>query len=112
MREKLLQLCTEQSQFGHPKMMLGSCTSTPQTVFTVYKRLAERNHRPFIWPAIPRKLASEGLIAPALQADIDNGAEPGAVTDPDRFDNMISLNEKLQWVGRTFNAIYARYELI
>ena len=29
----------------------------------------------------------EGLIAPQLQEDIDTGAETGACTDPDRFDN-------------------------
>ena len=103
MREKLLQLCTEAESILTPKddariMYLG----TPQTVFTVYKRLAERNYRPFIWPArFPRKLASyEGLIAPALQADIDNGAEPGAVTDPDRFDND-DLIEREAAMGRS-----------
>ena len=78
MREKLLQLCTEAESILTPKddsriMYLG----TPQTTFTVYRKLAERNYRPFIWPArFPKDITQyEGLIAPQLQEDIDNGAE-------------------------------------
>jgi hypothetical protein len=61
---------------------------TPQTTFTVYRKLAERSYRPFVWPArYPRSLANyEGLLAPQLQEDIDMGAESWDVTDPDRFD--------------------------
>ena len=60
---------------------------TPQTTFTVYRKLAERAYRPFVWPAsYPKKLSQyEGLIAPQLQEDIDMGADIGACTDPDRF---------------------------
>ena len=60
---------------------------TPQTTFTIYRKLAERNYRPFVWPArVPRKLSNyEGLIAPQLQEQIDNGAQAWDVTDPDRF---------------------------
>ena len=60
---------------------------TPQTTFTVYRKLAERSYKPFVWPArYPRKVSQyEGLLAPQLVADIDNGAEPWNVTDPDRF---------------------------
>jgi hypothetical protein len=90
MREKLLQLCTEAESILTPKsdsriMYLG----TPQTTFTVYRKLAERSYRPFVWPArYPRSLSNyEGLIAPQLQEDIDTGAESWEVTDPDRFDN-------------------------
>jgi len=90
MREKLLQLCTEAESILTPKndsriMYLG----TPQTTFTVYRKLAERSYRPFVWPArYPKDLANyEGLIAPQLQEDIDTGAESGACTDPDRFDD-------------------------
>ncbi len=90
MREKLLQLCTEAESILTPKddsriMYLG----TPQTVFTVYRKLAERSYRPFVWPArYPKKLTHyEGLIAPQLQADIDTGAKAGTCTDPDRFDD-------------------------
>ena len=90
MREKLLQLCTEAEAILTPKedsriMYLG----TPQTVFTVYRKLAERNYRPFVWPArYPRKIANyEGLLAPQLQEDIDNGATEWDCTDIDRFDD-------------------------
>ena len=89
MREKLLQLCTEVESILTPKkdsriMFLG----TPQTTFTVYRKLAERSYKPFVWPArYPRKVTQyEGLLAPQLVEDIDNGAEPWDVTD-DRFDN-------------------------
>jgi hypothetical protein len=103
MREKLLQLCTEAESILTPKedsriMYLG----TPQTTFTIYRKLAERNYRPFVWPArYPRKLASyEGLIAPQLQEDIDMGVEAWGVTDPDRFDNE-DLIEREASMGRS-----------
>ena len=103
MREKLLQLCTEAESILTPKddsriMFLG----TPQTVFTVYRKLAERNYRPFVWPArYPRKTSNyEGLLAPQLQEDIDEGVEPWGVTDPDRFDNE-DLIEREAAMGRS-----------
>jgi len=103
MREKLLQLCTEAESILTPKedsriMYLG----TPQTVFTVYRKLAERNYRPFVWPArFPRSLSNyEGLIAPQLQEDIDNGADKWDVTDPDRF-NDEDLIEREAAMGRS-----------
>ena len=88
MREKLLQLCTEAESILTPKEDSRICyLGTPQTSFTVYSKLAERSYKPFIWPArYPRKVSQyEGLLAPQLVADIDNGAEPWNVTDPDRF---------------------------
>ena len=103
MREKLLQLCTEAESILTPKddsriMYLG----TPQTTFTVYRKLAERSYRPFVWPArYPKSLANyEGLIAPQLQSDIDTGAESGACTDPDRFDDD-DLIEREASMGRS-----------
>jgi hypothetical protein len=103
MREKLLQLCTEAESILTPKedsriMYLG----TPQTTFTIYRKLAERNYRPFVWPArVPRKLANyEGLIAPQLQEDVDMGAEPWSVTDPDRFSHE-DLLEREAAMGRS-----------
>ena len=103
MREKLLQLCTEAESILTPKddsriMYLG----TPQTTFTVYRKLAERAYRPFVWPArYPKKLSNyEGLIAPQLQEDIDTGAESGACTDPDRFDDN-DLVEREASMGRS-----------
>ena len=89
MREKLLQLCTEAEAILTPKddsriMYLG----TPQTTFTIYRKLAERNYRPFVWPArYPRGKSItqyEGLLAPEVQADIDNGVDEWTPTD-DRF---------------------------
>jgi len=103
MREKLLQLCTEAESILTPKddsriLFLG----TPQTVFTVYRKLAERNYRPMVWPArFPRSLANyEGLIAPQLQSDLDNGAKAWEVTDPDRF-NEDDLLEREASMGRS-----------
>ena len=103
MREKLLQLCTEAESILTPKtdsriMYLG----TPQTTFTVYRKLAERNYRPFVWPArIPRNTSNyEGLLAPQLQEDIDNGADPWEPTDPDRFDAE-DLLEREAAMGRS-----------
>ena len=103
MREKLLQLCTEAESILTPKddsriIYLG----TPQTTFTIYRKLAERNYRPFVWPArVPRKLANyEGLIAPQLQEDIDMGADPWSVTDPDRFSDE-DLIEREASMGRS-----------
>ncbi len=92
MREKLLQLCTEAESILTPKsdsriMYLG----TPQTTFTIYRKLAERNYRPFVWPArYPRKGSLskyDGLLAPQIQEDLDMGAEEWGCTDPDRFDD-------------------------
>tara|TARA_R100000655_G_scaffold9301_6_gene23338 strand:- start:1804 stop:3537 length:1734 start_codon:yes stop_codon:yes gene_type:complete len=103
MREKLLQLCTEAESILTPHddsriMYLG----TPQTTFTVYRKLAERNYRPFVWPArYPRKLSNyEGLLAPQLQADIDEGVDPWETTDSDRFDHE-NLLEREASMGRS-----------
>ena len=103
MREKLLQLCTEAESILTPKddsriMYLG----TPQTTFTVYRKLAERSYKPFVWPArYPKKVNQyEGLLAPQLVSDIDNGADIWDVTDPDRFDND-DLLEREASMGRS-----------
>ena len=90
MREKLLQLCTEAESILTPKSDSRICyLGTPQTVFTVYRKLAERNYRPFVWPSrYPRKdklTKYEGLLAPQIQEDLDNGVDEWSVTDPDRF---------------------------
>ena len=103
MREKLLQLCTEAETILTPKedsriMYLG----TPQTTFTIYKKLAERSYRPLVWPArVPRSMTNyEGLIAPQLQEQIDNGAQSWSVTDPDRFSDD-DLIEREASMGRS-----------
>ena len=104
MREKLLQLCTEAESILTPKndsriMYLG----TPQTTFTIYRRLAEGNYRPFVWPArYPRqdKLSKyEGILAPEIQEDVDMGAEEWAPTD-DRFTDE-DLIEREASMGRS-----------
>jgi len=105
MREKLLQLCTEAESILTPKadsriMYLG----TPQTTFTVYRKLAERNYRPFVWPSrYPRKnklSQYEGLLAPQIVEDIEFGVEEWDVTDPDRFNNE-DLIEREASMGRS-----------
>jgi len=105
MREKLLQLCTEAESILTPKsdsriMYLG----TPQTTFTVYRKLAERSYRPFVWPSrYPRKgklSQYEGLLAPQIVEDIESGVEEWTVTDPDRFDND-DLLEREASMGRS-----------
>ena len=103
MREKLLQLVTESESILTPKndsriLFLG----TPQTTFTIYRKLAERNYRPFVWPArYPRKKENyEGLLAPQLQEDLENNAEIWSTTDPDRFDNA-DLLEREASMGRS-----------
>ena len=103
MREKLLQLVTESESILTPKndsriLFLG----TPQTTFTIYRKLAERNYRPFVWTArYPRDRENyEGLLAPQLQEDLDKGAEAWTVTDPDRFDDS-DLLEREASMGRS-----------
>ena len=104
MREKLLQLCTEAESILTPKsdsriMYLG----TPQTTFTVYRKLAERNYKPFVWPArYPRrdKLSKyEGLLAQEIQEDIDQGVDEWTPTD-DRFTHE-DLLEREASMGRS-----------
>ena len=103
MREKLLQLCTEAESILTPKddsriMYLG----TPQTTFTVYRKLAERNYRPFVWPArFPKnKTPYEGLLAPQLEEDIESGRKYPECTDPDRFTDD-DLVEREASMGRS-----------
>ena len=103
MREKLLQLCTEAESILTPhKTSRIIYLGTPQTTFTIYRKLAERNYRPFVWPArYPKDLSNyEGLLAPQLQEDIDMGAETWEVTDPDRFSHN-DLIEREASMGRS-----------
>ena len=104
MREKLLQLCTEAESILTPKsdsriMYLG----TPQTTFTIYRRLAERNYRPMVWPSrYPRadKLSKYGdVLAEDILEDIERGVEEWAPTD-DRFTNE-DLIEREASMGRS-----------
>ena len=101
-REKLLQLVTESESILTPSkesriLFLG----TPQSVFTVYRKLAERSYRPFVWPArYPKDLSGyEGLLAPQLVEDIEQGVEAGTPTDT-RFSNL-DLLEREAAMGRS-----------
>ena len=103
MREKLLQLCTEAESILTPKKDSRICyLGTPQTSFTVYNKLAERSYKPFVWPArYPRKVSQyEGLLAPQIVGDMDDGAKPWGVTDPDRFGDE-DLIEREASMGRS-----------
>ena len=103
MREKLLQLCTEAESILTPKKDSRICyLGTPQTTFTIYRRLAERNYRPFVWPArFPRSLDNyQDTMAQQLLEDIDHGAEDWEPTDPDRFNND-DLLEREASMGRS-----------
>ncbi len=73
-REKLLNLIQEGESVLTPKndsriMFLG----TPQTTFTVYRSLAERGYRQFVWPArYPKAMTGyEDVLAGELVADIE-----------------------------------------
>ena len=103
MREKLLQLTSEVESILTPKEDSRICIlGTPQTTFTVYRKLAERNYRPFVWTArYPKKRENyEDLLAPQLLEDIENGAEVWAPTDPDRFEDL-DLLEREASMGRS-----------
>ena len=100
MREKLLQLCTEAESILTPKndsriLFLG----TPQTTFTIYRKLAERNYRPFVWTArYPRNTSNyEGLLAPQLQEDIEKAQERRNDNQKDQVQDKDSLSYDLSW---------------
>ena len=103
MREKLLQLCTEAESILTPKNDSRICyLGTPQTSFTVYRKLGERNYKPFVWPArYPRNLSDyDDNLAPQIQEDLDMGAEPWGLTDGDRFGEE-DLLEREAAMGRS-----------
>ena len=100
MREKLLQLCTEAESILTPKndsriLFLG----TPQTTFTIYRKLAERNYRPFVWTArYPRNISNyEGLLAPQLQEDIEKAQKRRNDNQKDQVQDKDSLSYDLSW---------------
>ena len=101
-REKLLQLVTEAESILTPKDDSRICfLGTPQSCFTIYKKLAERSYRPFVWPArYPKDVGRyQGLLAPILEADLDAGATPGDPTDT-RFTDR-DLLERESAMGRS-----------
>ncbi len=102
-REKLLQLVTECESILTPKsdsriMFLG----TPQTTFTIYNKLRERNYKPFVWPArYPRKVAMyDGLLAPQLENDLNNEDDLAWNPTDTRF-NEGDLLERESAMGRS-----------
>tara|TARA_R100001594_G_scaffold56380_1_gene90236 strand:+ start:2150 stop:3877 length:1728 start_codon:yes stop_codon:yes gene_type:complete len=101
-REKLLQLVTEAESILTPDndsriLFLG----TPQSTFTIYRKLAERSYKPFVWPArYPKNLSRyEGLLAPQLVSDIEKGVEEGSPTDT-RFTD-VDLLQREAAMGRS-----------
>ncbi|MBT5286040.1 MAG: phage terminase large subunit [Euryarchaeota archaeon] len=101
-REKLLQLVTESESILTPDndsriLFLG----TPQSTFTIYRKLAERSYRPFVWPSrYPKDTANyEGLLAPQLVDDIEKGVERWTPTDS-RFSDL-DLMEREAAMGRS-----------
>jgi hypothetical protein len=105
MREKLLQLVTEGESVLTPKadsriVFLG----TPQTTFTVYRTLRERNYRPFVWPArYPKSLVGyEDVLAPQLQKDIEEQGHDKLTWQPtDTRFSEINLLEREQSMSRS-----------
>jgi hypothetical protein len=105
MREKLLQLVTEGESVLTPKddsriIFLG----TPQTTFTIYRTLRERNYRPFVWPArYPKSLIGyEDILAEDLQQDINkSGLDKLSWTPTDTRFSEINLLEREQSMSRS-----------
>ena len=102
-REKLLQLVTEAESILTPDdssriLFLG----TPQSTFTIYRKLAERSYRPFVWPArYPRDLGKyEGLLAPQLVEDLETKEDLAWKPTDDRFDEH-DLMEREAAMGRS-----------
>ena len=104
-REKLLQLVTEGESVLTPKadsriLFLG----TPQTTFTIYRTLRERNYIPLVWPArYPKSLIGyEDILAPQLQADIEQkGLDTLAWSPTDTRFSEINLLEREQSMSRS-----------
>lgn len=100
-REKLIHLTTEFESILTPDptskiLYLG----TPQSLFTIYKKLEVRGYAPYVWPArypSPEALSSyEGRLAEELQADIDaQGIEAlaGQPTDTRFSDRLLRERE-------------------
>jgi hypothetical protein len=106
LREKLVQQCTEMESILMPKpsskiLYLG----TPQTSYTIYRKLEERGYQARVWPARYPKDTSlyEGRLFPQLVADIEAGAKAGDPTDT-RFSDA-ELLEREASMGRSAFAL-------
>ena len=64
-------------------LLSGSCIEVYGITDSDHRKLAERSYRPFVWPArYPKNMAGyEGLLAPQLVEDIEQGVEVGTPTD-------------------------------
>lgn len=104
-REKLLNLIQEGESVLTPKkdsriMFLG----TPQTTFTVYRTLAERGYRQFVWPGrYPKSLVGyEDVLAPDLVEDIEReGLEALAWKPTDSRFSDFELTEREMSMSRS-----------
>jgi len=104
-REKLLQLVTEAEAIlipeGHSRIMF---LGTPQSVFSIYRKLAERSYKPFVWPArYPRKVSGyEGFLAPELEKDLEeHGQEDLSWSPTDTRFSDFDLIEREAAMGRS-----------
>jgi len=105
MREKLLQLVTEGESVLTPKedsriVFLG----TPQTTFTIYRTLRDRNYVPLVWPArYPKSLIGyEDVLAQELQEDIEQKGLKELTWKPtDTRFSEINLLEREQSMSRS-----------
>jgi hypothetical protein len=102
-REKLLQLVTEAESILTPAetsriLFLG----TPQSTFTIYRKLAERSYKPFVWPArYPRDIGRyEGLLAPQILEDLEQEEDISWKPTDSRF-TEIDLLEREAAMGRS-----------
>lgn len=118
MREKLENKTKEYAAILKPGgeiIYLG----TPQSEQSIYRMLPEKGYEVRIWPArypTKDKLANyRGHLAPMLQADID--ADPslctpsgssmgGAVTDPDRFNDLDLIERETEYRAAGFMLQY------
>ena len=75
---------------------------TPQTTFTVYNKLRQRNYKPFVWPArYPRKVAMyDGLLAPQLENDLESTEDLAWKPTDTRFQER-DLLERESAMGRS-----------
>ena len=102
-RERLLQLVTEAESILTPDESSRICfLGTPQSTYTVYRKLAERNYRPFVWPArYPKDPAQyEGLLAPQLLEDLESGDVEAWTPTDSRFGEL-DLQEREASMGRS-----------
>jgi hypothetical protein len=114
MREKLVQKTAEYAAILKPGgeiIYLG----TPQSEQSIYRALPEKGYQVRVWPArypLKEKLANYGgFLAPLLMADIaanealqkpEGSTLGGAVTDPNRFNDLDLIERETEYRGAGF----------